>query len=579
LSGEAGPFGRPLSLATFLLNAASWPSALPDLFYTNTLIHLLNGVLLAWLVLVTMRVVRPSSTSNEWIALAVAAAWLCQPLLLSTSLILIQRMTSLTATITFASLIAFVHGRTHCERSPYVAALLMSLGIGVGTIMGVLTKETAILLPAYAWVLEATLLAQSQPIKLKWYRVWKLIFFALPLLLFVAYFCYSLPILLEGYRTRDFTLTERLLTEPRVLVDYLRLILLPARSALGPFHDDYTISRQLFESSATLAAIAFWTVALIVAVGIRKKVPVLTFAILWFVVGHSIEAGAIPLEIYFEHRNYLPAVGPIFALVYLVWAVPESYRRTAVTLFGVWTALVSFVLLETVRVWGTPLIAAEIWAHENPKSERAVLFLSQSYLVDGDVHTAYRVVADAASIHPHHISFALRRLHLSCLVDDSKRTRSIFSETLPTVSSGKFSLGAMDALQQLADATFATQCKHIKQSDIQTVAANLLANPNIDNLRRARYVIHHIQARSYTTTRNLSQTIYHLEAALGQAPAAESLLETRLLLAGTFSSAGLYKEALQTLDELEWAIQHRPTMRARWQTQIDGLRDHLRRQL
>ncbi len=47
----------------------------------------------------------------------------------------------------------------------------------------------------------------------------------------------------------------------------------------------------------------------------RKKWPLFAFAVLWFFAGHALESTFLPLEYFFEHRNYLPLLGPIFALV------------------------------------------------------------------------------------------------------------------------------------------------------------------------------------------------------------------------------------------------------------------------
>jgi len=50
-SGSAGPGGRPVALASFLLNQVAWPVDPSAFLKTNLQIHLLNGVLLAWLTL------------------------------------------------------------------------------------------------------------------------------------------------------------------------------------------------------------------------------------------------------------------------------------------------------------------------------------------------------------------------------------------------------------------------------------------------------------------------------------------------------------------------------------------------
>lgn len=573
--GESGPLGRPLALASFLLNASSWPWALPDLFYTNTLIHLLNGVLVAWLSLIVTRLMRPAPLVPEGIALCVAAAWLLAPLLASTSFILVQRMTSLSATMTFAGLIAYVYGRALCDRRQLAGILLMSLGIGLGTVLGVLTKESGMLLPAYAWVLEATLLASARLPAPRWLRAWKAMFIWLPLMLFFAYFCYSLQPIFSGYHYRDFTLTERLLTEPRVLADYFRLILLPGRSAMGPFQDDYIISRNVFDPATTAIAGLFWLAATVLAVISRRKVPVLAFAVLWFLVGHSLEGSVIPLEVYFEHRNYIPAMGPIFALAWGVWAVPAVYRRVAITLFLVWLGLAAFVLSETVRVWADPLLAAELWAAEHPRSERAALFLSQRYFAAHDARTAYRVLTESQASNPDLISLSLYRVHAGCFAEDSAGFRQLVNDTLPGVKTGRFSPAVADSMQQLMEIALNHQCAHVKPENVHALAAALLANPNVAAHRRTKYLIHHMQARMHLVAHEFNQTVYHLEQAYAHAPTKESRLETGLLLSGVLASAGLHKEALQKLNAAQKALPRNPIIADHWRTQFDALRVQL----
>src|SRR5690554_7948782 len=54
-SGWSGPTGRPISLASFLLDDNTWPSYAPWFKHTNLLIHLLCGLLLCWATLLLMR--------------------------------------------------------------------------------------------------------------------------------------------------------------------------------------------------------------------------------------------------------------------------------------------------------------------------------------------------------------------------------------------------------------------------------------------------------------------------------------------------------------------------------------------
>ncbi len=87
LDGEAGPLGRPIALLTFGLQAASWPAHPADFLRVNTLVHIVNGVLVFLVALQTARLFPRLVARPEAVAAAVAALWVLQPLLASTSLL------------------------------------------------------------------------------------------------------------------------------------------------------------------------------------------------------------------------------------------------------------------------------------------------------------------------------------------------------------------------------------------------------------------------------------------------------------------------------------------------------------
>src|SRR5690554_7999884 len=53
--GWSGPTGRPISLASFLLDDNTWPSYAPWFKQTNLYIHILCGLLLCWSTLLLVR--------------------------------------------------------------------------------------------------------------------------------------------------------------------------------------------------------------------------------------------------------------------------------------------------------------------------------------------------------------------------------------------------------------------------------------------------------------------------------------------------------------------------------------------
>src|SRR5690554_5467874 len=96
-SGGAGPLGRPVSLASFLIDGSTWPISPSSMLYTNSLLHVINGLLLCALWLAVLRQLPEVRNNYRWIAVVAAILWMLQPLLASGVLMPVQRMTLLSS--------------------------------------------------------------------------------------------------------------------------------------------------------------------------------------------------------------------------------------------------------------------------------------------------------------------------------------------------------------------------------------------------------------------------------------------------------------------------------------------------
>ena len=71
-----------------------------------------------------------------------------------------------------------------------------------------------------------------------------------------------------------------------------------------------------FFSCLSLISVAIWW---------RKKMPVISFGILWFFITLSVESSIIPIrDAMFEHRLYLPIFGFSLAASYAVFRLLEK---------------------------------------------------------------------------------------------------------------------------------------------------------------------------------------------------------------------------------------------------------------
>ena len=370
-SGIAGTLGRPVALATFALQAGSWPDPRP-LLIVNTIIHLFNTVLVFLLAWLAGKTLSPSSPRLGWFALAVAACWSLSPFLASSSLLVIQRMATLSATFVYLGLIGYFVGRFHMETNYQRGLIIAGFSLLCFTLLAAFTKENGALLPAFALLAELTLFRQSTQLRRSVSRSFSIIFLWLPTALIAGYLMQR-GTSGTGYASRDFTIGERLLTQARAVWDYLYNLLIPNLSSGTPFADDFVTSTGLLQPPSTIFAIGGVLGLLAIVWLARGRAPLVSFGIGFFIVGHSLESTVIPLELYFAHRNYLPAfgvfvgvLGPLFFLDALT-----INRRT------IYIGLIAFVgfnatiLTATTSLWGKPALAAEIWEMEQPESLRA----------------------------------------------------------------------------------------------------------------------------------------------------------------------------------------------------------------
>ena len=283
-SSGSGKFRRPVSMLSFTLNRYFFGIDPYSHKVVNLIIHLLTGIglyLLSRQLIHAYRQQRCPALSDRalrWIPVVVTGLWLVHPLNLTPVLYIVQRMTSLAALFTVLGLCLYMTGRMRLLNGKSGMPLILTGLILFGG-LALLSKESGALLPLYMLVLELTLFQfrnnKEKP------DISVIIFFAatvaLPAILVLLYLASHPGYLTGGYSFRDFNLQERVLTEGRVLIFYLKSILIPSISELGLFHDDITVSRGLFDPPATfysLMALGGMLLAAILLLGkfiLKKK--------------------------------------------------------------------------------------------------------------------------------------------------------------------------------------------------------------------------------------------------------------------------------------------------------------------
>jgi len=417
LSGPVHPIGRPLSIFSFFLNDDSWPSNARSFLYTNLLIHLLNGVIFFSAARLLCRLWMQQQRS-EICSLLATAFWLLHPYNVSAVLYPVQRMTELSALFILLSLTGYLYGRLFLVKKSLLGFSLMSAAVTLGTAIGILAKENAALIPLLLLITELILVQPRLPAPATpLWKIWRLLFLILPGSILILWLWLYIPVFQNHYGIRNFTMAERLLTEARILFSYLYHLLLPHRIGTGLFHDDYIISKGLLQPLSTIFAVAGLAGITVLAWIYRRRQVWLSFGWFWFLAAHMLEAGPIALELYFEHRNYLPVSGLLLGIAGSLMNVRPNLQRIVLITTVSLLFLLGFSLWQASSLWGKPVERDLVWASEHPASQRARATVLSSYLRIGNKSLTLKMIDKAAADFPKSANNQLLRIHIRCLLN------------------------------------------------------------------------------------------------------------------------------------------------------------------
>jgi hypothetical protein len=388
-STNSGPLGRPLALASFAINY--YFTGLDPYYFklANLLIHILTSIGVFYLLRgITMRLAPEPAISIAFIA---ALLWSVHPLNVSTVLYSVQRMTGLATLFMVWGMVAYNHGRERlleCKKAGW-SWVLLSLAAGF---LGMYAKETAVLILGYLLVIECLVFrfrmstAMQRHVLQGSYAA----IIGLPLAWALTTSLFSPGWTDSAYANRSFTLNERLLTEGRVLWDYLYLTWLPNIQSMGLYHDGYPISRGLFEPSITFISAAAHVLLIGAAFALRKQWPLLLFAVAWFYVGHSAESTVLPLELKYEHRNYLPMLGMLLLMIHGIYAAASRLKNVekirTIVLVAVVLTFSGSALVRTSQFgdfWGFAGMEAEHYPESSRANQHAAISLTKFMIENG----------------------------------------------------------------------------------------------------------------------------------------------------------------------------------------------------
>ncbi len=420
---------RIIGSLTFAMNHALHGFNVEGYHVVNLLIHLTSALLVYRLVMLLFRTPcreeaaqgagnQRYSPGERLVALCTALLFVSHPIQTQAVTYIIQRYASLATLFYLSSIVLYIEfrlSRTSPVRWGLYGGCLLS------AVLAMKTKEIAFTLPVMVALCEVLFFRGA---------IKKRLAYLAPLLLTMAIIPLSLAglkgdSLADGVSINELTKVagavdtsrgEYLMTQFRVIVTYLRLLLFPVNQNLDY---DYTIYRSFFalpvlSSFLLLLSILGGSMYLLYRSFRSNRdrqywFRLISFGVLWFFITISVESSIIPIrDVIFEHRVYLPSIG--FFMAFMAGVMWLGHRRgddpLVIKTVSVFMVLVIALLSATAyarnSVWQNEVTLWEDAVKKSPEKTRPNYNLGLFYSREGRIDEAITLYRRAIRTTPHY---------------------------------------------------------------------------------------------------------------------------------------------------------------------------------
>jgi hypothetical protein len=414
--------------------------------------------------------------------------------------------------------------------------------------LALLCKETGILVPVFVFVIELTVF-RFKGLDAGTTRILKLFHGAivvLPIMALAAMLLINPEPIIGGYKLRDYSLGDRLLTQARVIFLYLHMSLSPTNGLLGLYHDDFVMSRSLMNPWTTSMALVGLAALLALGWISIKRMPLVALAIFWFLGGHLLESTFIPLEMIHEHRNYLPLMGLVLGLCGLLFQPRWPGVAKLAPVLSI-TVAIAFGLVTAQRSegWSSLIKQAEFEVRNHPNSERANIQMARVYatLFYSNHDERYFAEADKyfnAAIEHSTISPAgfIGRIRIFYMAGKEPPTE-LFQALARRLGSGPQVPAAPTLIQNIANCALLEDCK-IPHDQMLMILSAYLNNPDVPD--QMKQIVALVNAQYHADVlKDGPGALYILQKVVLEQP---TYLNGRRNLARLYRFSGDYEKAL-----------------------------------
>jgi len=374
---------RPLMNATFAVNYAISGYSSWSYHAANLALHLINTVLLFWLIVLTGRHAGYEEDRLRLTAVLTAALFALHPVQTEGVTYIMSRSALLAACAFFAGLILFLKAATSARRKWLYAA-----GLFVVSLAGMASRENFMVFPVVLVVYDLFFIARLRVRDVaSRYAIYLPVFLSL---LYMGYLTvantYDVASEFPGWGIPP---VQYVLTQFKVHWSYVRMLAFPVGLTID---HDFPLAKGLMSPDVLLAAAAYACLWLWVVVR-AKRWPAAAFGVFWFLiilapVSFALGASGYLMntrlgDVMAEHRMYLPSAG-IFLAVSAAASSLAAKRGRKLTVAVAVVAALSLVLAagthERNKVWKSPITLWQDAVKKSPGSFRAQYNLGNLYL-------------------------------------------------------------------------------------------------------------------------------------------------------------------------------------------------------
>jgi hypothetical protein len=354
---------RPVAVFSFALNYYFHELEVFGYHLVNFLIHTVASIFLFLFIKQILDFLKyPHSLP---IALISTVLWALNPIQVTSVTYITQRMTSMAGMFYIMAMYFYLKGRMSPENSSslkYWGTSIICVTLALGC------KENAIMVFFSIFLFDLIFIPKKENIKRNvMVFLWIILAGILIIYALSGWETLSYNQLMEGYAKRDFTLGQRLLTGPRVILFYIMLLVFPYHGLLSLTHN-LVVSKSLIDPLATLVALLVLATIITLAIVKIRKYPLISYCVLFFFLNHLIEVSIFPLELVFEHRNYIPSFFFFLPFSILLLHIWKNWLGFKVMVPALASSIILFFGYNTYYqndVWETDL---KLWIDTTKKS-------------------------------------------------------------------------------------------------------------------------------------------------------------------------------------------------------------------